>query len=150
MRDGTVRRSQRLVERPLLPIRDRRVVMTLRDALPQASALEGGSGDVPGADRLRVASPQVTDDSQIVGAATGGGRIPVPAGREECLREVVRRLVDPTAHQSDSAPRIEGVTLDRMLVPLARPIQRDIQPPHAFLVMPEPRLRRPVHQREGR
>ena len=79
-RDGTVGRRQRPVERPLLPVRDRLVVEAFGDAPLQAGALEGGRGDLPGPDRLRMPSPQVTDDPQIVGAAGGSRGIPVPAG----------------------------------------------------------------------
>jgi len=41
------------------------------------------------------------------------------------------------------------VTLDGLLVPLARLVQRPIQPPLAFVVTPQPRLRGPVQQREA-
>ncbi len=76
--------------------------------------------------------------------------IALPAGGHERLREVVRRLVDPPADQGDGAARIEGVTGDRLLVPLARLVQRHIQPPQSFVVPPQPHLRAPVQQREAR
>jgi len=47
LRDGPVGLRQRPVERPLLPIRDRQVVVALGDALTQTGALEGGDGDLP-------------------------------------------------------------------------------------------------------
>src|SRR5439155_15372992 len=105
--------------------------------------------DLPGSDRLRVASPQATDDAQVVGAAGGGGKITVPAGDHEGLREVICRFVDLPADQGDGAPRIESVTLDRLLVTRARLAQRPIEPPESFIVAPEPRLRGPVQQRQA-
>ena len=124
--------------------------MTFGDAPPQAGAVEGGRGELPGSDRLGVPSPQVTDDPEIVGAAAGGGSVPVPAGGQEGLREVIRRLVDPPAHQGDGAPRIEGVTFDRLLFTLARLVERQVEPPLSLIVAPEPRVRGAVQQREAR
>ncbi len=128
-RDGPVGLGQRAVERPLLPIRDRQVVVAFGDALGHSSPLERGDGDLPGPDRFRVPPAQVADDPQIVGRAAGRGQIAVPAGDQQGLREVIRRFVDPPADKGDGAPRIEGVTLDRLVVPLARLLQRQIQPP---------------------
>ena len=42
------------------------------------------------------------------------------------------------------------MTLDRLVVPLARLVQRQIQPPEPIFVAPEPRLRGSVQQREAR
>ena len=150
VRDGAVGHCQRLAQRPLLPIRDRLVVLAFGHAPPQAGAVEGGRGDLPGPDRLRVPPPQVADDPQIVGAAAGGDGIAVPAGGQEGLREVVRRLVDPSTHQRDGAPRIEGVTLDRLLVPLAGQVEGQIEPPLTLIVPSEPRVRSSVQQGETR
>jgi len=147
---GLVGLCQRAVERPLLPIGDPQVVVALGDALPYPSPVEGAEGDLPGPDRLGVPPPQVTDDPQVVAAASRRGKIAVPARDHEGLREVVRRLVDPSADHGDRAPRIEGVTLDRPLVPPARFVQRQIEPPQPFIVAPQARLRGPVQQREGR
>ena len=124
--------------------------MTFGDAPPQAGAVEGGRGELPGSDRLGVPSPQVTDDPEIVGAAAGGGSVPVPAGGQEGLREVIRRLVDPPAHQGDGAPCIEGVTLDRLLVPLAGQVEGQVEPPLSVIVPPEARVRGSVQQCETR
>jgi hypothetical protein len=150
LRDGPVRFRQRAVERALLAIGDPQIVVALRGARPQPRPFEGRDRDLPRPDRFRVPPPQVADDAQVVGAAAGRRQIPVPARGHHGLRKEVGRLVDPPAHQRDRAPRIEGVTLDRLLVPLARPLQRHIQPPLAFVMPPEPGLCRPVQQREAR
>src|SRR3989454_292329 len=141
---------QRAVERPLLPIGDPQVVVALGDALPYPSPVEGAEGDLPGPDRLGVPPPQVTDDPQVVAAASRRGKIAVPARDHEGLREVVRRLIDPSADQGDGAPRIESVTLDRPLVPPTRFIQRQIEPPQSLIVAPQPRLRGPVDRKSTR
>ncbi len=125
-------------------------MVALGNALAQTCLVEGGGGDLPGPDRLRVPPAQVADDPQIVGAAADCGTIAVAAGGHEGLREAVRGLVDLPADQGDGAPRVEGVTLDRRVVLLARPLQRHIEPAQAFPVAPEARLRRPVQQREAR
>src|SRR2546427_12667197 len=124
--------------------------MALGYAVAHTSPLEGGAGDLPRPDRPRVHPPPATDPAQIVGAAAGHRDIAVAARGHEGLGEVVRCLVDPSADHSDRAPRVEGLTLDRRLVPPARLVQRQIEPPQSFVVAPQPRLRGSVQQREGR
>jgi hypothetical protein len=125
-------------------------VAALRYALAQTSLVEGGDGDLPGPDRLHVPPAQVTNDPQIVRAAADRGTVAVPARGHEGLGEAVRRLVQLAADQGKGAPRVEGATLHRRLPLRARPVQRHIEPPQAFPVAPEARLRRPIQQREGR
>src|SRR2546427_1399713 len=124
--------------------------MALGYAVAHTSPIEGGDGDLPRPDRLRVPPPQATDHAQIVGAAAGHRDIAVPARGHEALGEVARRFVDPSAAHGDRAPRIERLTLDRPLVPPTRLVQRQIEPPQSFVVAPQPRLRAPVQQREAR
>ena len=97
-----------------------------------------------------MAPPQVADDAEIVRAAAGHAEVPVPAGGHQGLREGVRRLVDPAADQRGRAPRVQGATLDRRVVPLAGLLQRHVQPPLTFLLASQPRLRGAVEQGEGR
>jgi hypothetical protein len=122
-RDRPFGLGERAVESALLAVANPQVVMALGHALAQAGSVEGGEGDLPGADRLGVACPKVGDDAQVVGAATGRGEIAVAASGHERLREVVRRLVDAAADQGQGAPCIEGLALDRGLVPLACLVQ---------------------------
>src|SRR5205809_3598245 len=102
-------------------------MVTFGDAPPQAGAVEGGRGELPGSDRLGVPSPQVTDDPELVGAPAGGGSVPVPAGGQEGLREVIVGPFDPPAHKAVGPPRIEGVRLNRRLVRLAAQSQRQAE-----------------------
>ena len=150
LQGGAVGLRQRAVERPLLPIRNPEVVVALGDALTPAGPLEGGNGDRPGPDRLRVPPPQVADDPQIVGAAAGRRKIAVQAGDHEGARAVVRRLVDPPADQGHGPPRVERAALDSLLAPLVRLLQRDIQPPQPLVMATQPRLRRAEQQGQGR
>src|SRR5439155_23973372 len=122
----------------------------LGDALTQTRALEGRERELPRPDRLRVASPQIADDPQVVGAATRRGQIAVPAGAHEGPCKAVCCLVDPPADQGDGAPRIERLTLDRRLVLPTRLVQRQIHPAQSLVVPPEPRLRGAVQQRQAR
>src|SRR2546426_921749 len=105
--------------------------MALGYAAAHTSPIEGGDGDLPRPDRLRVPPPQATDHAKIVGAAAVHRDIAVAARGHEGLGEVVRCLVDPSADHGDRAPRIEGLTLDRRLVPPARLVQRQIEPPQS-------------------
>src|SRR2546427_9665463 len=124
--------------------------MALGYAVAHTSPLEGGDGDLPRPDRLRVPPPQATDHAQIVGAAAGHRDIAVPARAHEGPGEVVRRLVDPSADHRDRAPRIEGLTLNRRLFPPARLLQRQLEPPQPFVAAPQPRLRGPAQRGKGR
>src|SRR5207244_12498492 len=112
--------------------------MALGYAVAHTSPIEGGDGDLPRPDRLRVPPPQATDHAQIVGAAAGHRDIAVPARGHEGLGEVVSCLVDPSADHSDRAPRVEGMTLDRRLAPPARLVLLHIAP-HQSLVGRPPR-----------
>ena len=94
--------------------------------------------------------PEVADDAQVVGAAAGRGQVAIPAGGHQGPRAKIRCLVDAPADQRERAPGVERVPLDGLLVALARLVQRPIQPPLAFVVTPQPRLRGPVQQREAR
>ena len=146
--DRLIGLRQRAVERALLPIGDPQIVAALRDALSQTRPVESGNRDFPRPDGFRVAPPQVADDPQVVGGPTGRGVITVPAGDHERLREVVRRFIDPPADEGNGTACIEGVTLDRALLQLARLMYRAVQPEQAFIMPPEPRLRGPVQQGE--
>src|SRR3989442_11468112 len=107
--------------------------MALGYAVAHTSPLEGGDGDLPRPDRLRVPPPQATDHAQIVGAAAGHRDVAVAARGHEGLGEVVRCLVDPSAYHGDLAPRIEGLSHYRRLLPPSRAFHRPIQSPQSFV-----------------
>ncbi len=77
-----LRLQERQIELLLLAVRDAQVVLRLGDALAQSGPLECRDSHRVRADGFRLASPQVGDDAQVVGAAPDGGVIAVPAGAQ--------------------------------------------------------------------
>ena len=150
LRHGAIGLREGAIERSLFAVRDPQVVTALGDPLSPAAPIEGRTGDFPGPDRLGVASPQVTDDAEVVGAAADRCQIGVEAGEHEGPRAVVRGLVETPADQRHGTARVQRTTLDSPLATLAGLVERRVEPLKSFLRAPELRLRGPVQQCEAR